>query len=333
MDKSEQKIQSNQLKLMILMSEKQIASIIGRGGKTIEQIRDQTAGANIHINAKSVTSSERYVSISGDYTTVIKACELICLELEKGTQYNEPVPDLKRLKKESYLKLVIPSSSCSSLIGKGGETIQDIRKTTGCTVRLSDCPLPGSSDRLATVSGSSSAIAKCLERIGFILSECPGFSKSKKQYYKPSMQDSKLAMRSQGKSFNPLVSLLALGEVISPKMSESSSDLESAKMTISEKNIGALFGKEGNKIADIRFKSGADILISKYGETSIKSREVVITGRHHSVTVAKSLINICLDQQKASEGHISQQSDPTEKDVSLSQSDIAATVTMITKHT
>ena len=185
MDKCEHKIKSNQLSLMILMSEKQIAPIIGRGGKTIEQIRDQTAEAKIHIGAKSVMTSERNVSISGDSITVIKACKLICLELEKGSQDNKLAP----YSKETCLKVVIPLSACSSLIGRGGEIIEDIRKTTGCSVRLATDSLPGSSDRLATVSGSSSAITQCLKRIGFILSEFPAISRKESKYYKNSLQE------------------------------------------------------------------------------------------------------------------------------------------------
>ena len=326
MDKCEHKTKSNQLSLMILMSEKQIAPIIGRGGKTIEQIRDQTAEAKIHIGAKSVMTSERNVSISGDSITVIKACKLICLELEKGSQDNKLAP----YSKETCLKVVIPLSACSSLIGRGGETIEDIRKTTGCSVRLATDSLPGSSDRLATVSGSSSAITQCLKRIGFILSEFPAISRKESKYYKNSLQESKLAQGSEGKSPNPLVNILALGEVISTKIIKGSSVPESIKMTISEKNIGAILGNKGNKISEIRIKSGADISVSKYVETQ-KNREVVITGSHHSVTVAQALINICLDQQQALEGHRSHQSDNKEQDITLSQSDVTAIVTMIAK--
>ena len=126
------------------------------------------------------------------------------------------------------------------------------------------------------MSGSSSAIVQCLERIGFILSEFPAISRKENKYQKHKIQKSKLEQISQGKLPNSLLSILALGEVISPKIMKSSSVLESIKTTISEKNIGAIFGKEGNKISDIRTKSGADISVSTYVETQ-KNREVVIT--------------------------------------------------------
>ena len=68
-----------------------------------------------------------------------------------------------------------------------------------------------------------------------------------RKYQKHKIQKSKLEQISQGKLPNSLLSILALGEVISPKIMKSSSVLESIKTTISEKNIGAIFGKEGNK--------------------------------------------------------------------------------------
>ena len=55
MDRGEHKMQSNQLNFVIMMPEKQISHIIGRGGKTIKQICNQTAEAKIHISAKSGT--------------------------------------------------------------------------------------------------------------------------------------------------------------------------------------------------------------------------------------------------------------------------------------
>ena len=57
----------------------------------------------------------------------------------------------------------------------------------------------------------------------------------------------------------------------------------------------------------------------------------MITGSHQSVTVAQALINICLDQQQALEGHRSHQSDNKEQDITLSQSDVTEIVTMIAK--
>ena len=66
MDREEHKMQSNHLNFVILMPEKQIAPIIGWGGKTIKQIRNETTDAKIHISSKSATSSERAVTISGE---------------------------------------------------------------------------------------------------------------------------------------------------------------------------------------------------------------------------------------------------------------------------
>ena len=162
---------------------------------------------------------------------MIKACKLICLELGKRSQDNKLVP---------YL---------CSLIGREGETIEYIRKTTDCSVILATDSFPGSSDRLATVSGSSSGLTQCLKRIRFILSEFPAISRKDSKYYKHSLQKSKLAQGSEEKSPNPLVSILALGEVISPKVIKGSSVSESIKMTISEKNIGTIL----QEIQEIKF--------------------------------------------------------------------------------
>ena len=92
---------------MLLASKKQIVLFIGRNRLKIAHF----------------TSSEKYVTFNNYNITVIRACKLISQEPEKGAQVSNFLISSKQLKKELSLKVVMIPSACSTLIGKGGETI------------------------------------------------------------------------------------------------------------------------------------------------------------------------------------------------------------------
>ena len=144
------------LTLRMLMSGKEVGPIIGKGGEIINSIREEAA-AKIHISDGACP--ERVITVTGPTDAIFKAYSLICKKLEdednarserRGSERDEDPP-----KKEGLsLKLVIPASQCGSLIGKGGSKIKEIREVTGCSIQVASDPLPGSTERMVTVTGS-----------------------------------------------------------------------------------------------------------------------------------------------------------------------------------
>lgn len=58
---------------------------------------------------------------------------------------------------QTTTQVTIPKDLAGSIIGKGGERIRQIRQRSGASIKIDD-PLPGSNDRIITISGNQSQI-------------------------------------------------------------------------------------------------------------------------------------------------------------------------------
>ena len=121
------------LTIRMLMTGKEVGSIIGKGGEIINSIREDS-GAKIHISDGSIP--ERIVTVTGPTESIFKSFSLICKKLEDdGSGSHKSDSGSSSGKPGSVtLRLIVPASQCGSLIGKGGSKIKEIREVTGASV-------------------------------------------------------------------------------------------------------------------------------------------------------------------------------------------------------
>jgi predicted RNA-binding protein YlqC (UPF0109 family) len=121
------------LTIRLLMTGKEVGSIIGKGGEIINSIREES-GAKIHISDGSIP--ERIVTVTGPTEAIFKSFNLICKKLEDdGSGSHKSDSGSSSGKSGSVtLRLIVPASQCGSLIGKGGSKIKEIREVTGASV-------------------------------------------------------------------------------------------------------------------------------------------------------------------------------------------------------
>jgi len=335
------------LTLRMLMSGKEVGPIIGKGGEIINSIREEAA-AKIHISDGACP--ERVITVTGPTDAIFKAYSLICKKLEdedtarserRGSERDEDPP-----KKEGLsLKLVIPASQCGSLIGKGGSKIKEIREVTGCSIQVASDPLPGSTERMVTVTGSRDSVTQCVYHICCVFLESP--AKGTTVQYQPgrggfTANGPMIGHRETRGPPNPIASLLGLGDGSSTLAAIASiagsqirrheirnreerglgSGIEGREatfqMTVPNELIGSVIGKGGSKIAEIRQMSGAMIRISRSDDPATaadEERQINITGNPDSVALAKSLINMSLDLHKASLERGASQEEDREQEV------------------
>lgn len=297
---------STNLTLRMIIPGKEIGVIIGKGGETINQIR-QDSQAKIFITDASVP--ERVITVTGSEQAVCSAYELMCTKLEAGEDGTQS--------KNLNLRLIVPASQCGSIIGKGGSKVKEIRDTTNASINVAQDLLPGSNERCVTIAG---ARPKCVQAIHIIVSIIVAKpSTGAVVQYKPSfapsigfpgpvidgrrgVPDPRMGMNMSGPPIhnNPLAALaLTARNHMSTRRSGTCAEDASHTMTISNDLIGVIIGKGGSKIAEIRHMSGAMIQISKNvkvdNEEDNKDRSISITGSPESVTLAKNLINMTLE--------------------------------------
>ena len=306
------------LTLRMIMSGKEVGPIIGKGGETINSIREES-GAKIYISDGSCP--ERIITVTGTTDAIFKAYTLIAKKMEDmdGSRTRDRSDERKD---GLTLRLVLPASQCGSLIGKGGSKIKEIREVTGASVQVASDSLPGSTERSVTVAGSRDAVTQCIYHICCVMLESP--AKGTTVQYQPGRGGfgggAMIGNRGEGRGPpNPLAGLLGLGGGGASTLAAIASiagsqirrhdrgeredrDRESTyQMSVPNELIGSVIGKGGSKIAEIRQMSGAMIRISKSDDPDASpttERQIQITGNPDSVALAKSLINMSLDLHK-----------------------------------
>lgn len=128
--------------LKMLVPSNQVRKLIGQGGTMIKEIQNKTGGANIKVVSEK--NNERQlntiVTISGSRESKGEACRIIIEKLEAfksgivveaqrdGRLQNRDSPRSQRLS----INVTVPDSHVCRLIGRKGETINALKRKSGC---------------------------------------------------------------------------------------------------------------------------------------------------------------------------------------------------------
>ena len=163
----------------IMVPDKTVGLIIGRGGETIKDLQERS-GCHVNIvgENKSVNGL-RPVNLIGDDRSTQIAKELIMEIVEsdsKSSSTNQAAPQRDR-GYDSYGQrgggsasggqggrdwiektIKVPSEAVGMIIGKGGETIKDLQKTSGCKINVNQ-PHPPDVTRDIDLAGTARSMA------------------------------------------------------------------------------------------------------------------------------------------------------------------------------
>ncbi|XP_063952121.1 poly(rC)-binding protein 3-like [Lytechinus pictus] len=287
------------------------------------------SGARINISDGSCP--ERIVTITGSTVAINSAFELITKKFDEDL--SNSVLTSGTPKPPVSLRLIVPTSQCGSLIGKGGAKIKDIRETTSASITVASEMLPSSTERAVTISGTPEAITKAIDQVCCVMLESP--PKGATIPYRPkaatapiifaggSQQQAyavhgnyalaqpdltklhhQLALHHQqtpyaipGQTpFSPAALTQFAAQTAAPPP-QVQGQATTQEITIPNHLIGCVIGRGGTKIQEIRQMSGANIKIANSQEGST-DRSVTITGSPESVAVAQCLINTSLELAK-----------------------------------
>ncbi|KAM3304250.1 RNA-binding KH domain-containing protein RCF3 isoform X1 [Capsicum chacoense] len=254
-----------------------IGSIIGVGGDIAKQLRTET-NSKIRISETIPGCDERVVTVySGSEETNVceETGDLISPAqdalfkvhdrvLAEEMRMEEDVEDHQQI----TVRMLVPSDQIGCVIGKGGQVIQNLRSETGTQIRvLSSEHLPPcalNSDELLQITGEGPAVKKALYQVAARLHDNP--SRSQHQ-----LLSSLSIYRSSAGLVNPhagtqvmgVTSLMGpYGSYKSDGRSRSASVREFAvRLVCPTENVGAVIGKGGGIIKQLRQESGAAIKV------------------------------------------------------------------------
>ncbi|KAI9803900.1 MAG: hypothetical protein M1825_001780 [Sarcosagium campestre] len=145
--------ESNWIHVRAVISSAEAATVIGKGGENVTQIR-KLSGAKCTVSDYSRGAVERILTVSGQVDATAKAFGLIIRTLN-----NEPLESSSTPQSKTYpLRLLIPHILIGSIIGKSGVRIREIQEASGARLNASDACLPLSTERSLVVLGVADAV-------------------------------------------------------------------------------------------------------------------------------------------------------------------------------
>lgn len=301
------------ISLRAIIPIKIVGSIIGRSGQTIRNFREES-GAKINISDTVPGATERILTITGTVQGVAKAFYLVSVRLEEenastmaaaaafASQNGQPPPTQPSasVAAGNMVRLLVPNSQVGSIIGKSGNKIKELQEQSGARITVSEDTLHQSTERAVSIMGAPQAVHKAVYEIACRLVENP--EKGQTIPYRPvgrvaSPQTSTnmyMSMpSSQPPSFNPYGSAYT-GQI--PTMNNQG--LTQQQLYIPSDLIGAIIGKGGSKITEVRQRSGAQQIKIEDAVPGATERLVTIIGTPEANHAALYMLYHRLQQER-----------------------------------
>lgn len=145
-------------KIEIIIPHAVIGLVIGKGGENIKRIQNET-GATVRVDPNTVDEKGNKVcTITGTKQAVEEAHSQVANVIENAATNKRPRMQMEG--GEQY-RMKIPASRTGAIIGKGGETIKQIKQQSGCDIELDknakEC---GPDESVFVIRGSQDKISK-----------------------------------------------------------------------------------------------------------------------------------------------------------------------------
>ncbi|KXS14353.1 hypothetical protein M427DRAFT_99716 [Gonapodya prolifera JEL478] len=283
------------LSMRALITTKEAGVIIGKGGKNVVEIRNES-GAKVTISEHGQGAVERIITITGTLDCVAKAFALVStkiieelIESERGAASGPTVDPSDLKSRHCSVRLLIANSRMGSVIGKQGNKIKEIQEESVARITASEEPMPGSTERVVTISGVIDSIHRAVYFIGKVLQDNqdrPGSNVP----YRPMAPVGRPAFPMATPSFGyPGVPLVPAHRGAVP--------VQVQQIFIPNDMVGSIIGKGGTKINEIRQRSGSQIRIAD-AQAASSERLVTITGSPEANQLALYLLYSRLEMEK-----------------------------------
>lgn len=294
----------------VLVSRREAGAIIGKEGFNITKIRDEydiKAGVSkvvdgcidriLTITGKVENLADALVNIAQfvlDANLVtIDECEANGTNPLRLISYEYPPlrplssrPNYKseEFKTNLFLRLLIPNSQIGTLIGKGGERIRAIQEDNNVKMVASKDFLENSNERSVELQGSFENLRNALYEISkYLLKDYQGTAST--LYYHPcSPLEPRYMRNNHGNNINRDDPRVVGKEIIK-------------KISFPNDYIGALIGKRGSRIQDIRNQSHCAVAIENENENE-NEREITLVGTKVAVDKAIDLLNMYYQREQ-----------------------------------
>eukprot|EP00040_Diaphanoeca_grandis_P024120 m.132275 g.132275 ORF g.132275 m.132275 type:complete len:378 (+) comp29597_c3_seq1:256-1389(+) len=291
-------IETESVVVRAIIDSKHTGTIIGKQGSTISWIRSQSeAKVNVSDANRAHPVDERVVTVTGTCAAVFRAFSFICDKIKESQTQQAAANSTEAPPNVVTMTLAIPNMQAGAVIGKKGAKIKEIRDATGATINLDPEMLPNSTERPCVVAGSVESVAQSVFHIACTLLQVPN-----KGQHAPYIPGSK-ATSTGGpgghfRSPQQMGFAAPVGYGTQPQYGAQqqyggaygSTAQAQQQLSVSNEIIGAIIGRAGSKINEIRQISQAQIKIADK-VPGAPDRTIIMSGSPEAVQMAQYLIS------------------------------------------
>ncbi|GAO13259.1 uncharacterized protein UV8b_03676 [Ustilaginoidea virens] len=322
--KTDEEYAQAQLTLRAIVSSKEAGVIIGKGGKNVADLRDET-GVKAGVSKVVQGVHDRVLTITGECDAISKAYAIVARALLEGA----PAMGMGGIVQNNGthpVKLLISHNQMGTIIGRQGLKIKHIQDVSGVRMVAQKEMLPQSTERIVEVQGTPEGIqravweiCKCLvddwqRGTGTVLYNPVvrtqtgsgglggGFGGSgRSDYGSPRvMRTGNGADFSNGAGVRPF-NRRSDSDAASrgpPTHDENGEEIQTQNISIPADMVGCIIGRAGSKISEIRKTSGARISIAKAPHDETGERMFTIMGTAKANESALFLLYENLEAEK-----------------------------------
>ncbi|KAF2634842.1 poly-binding protein 4 [Massarina eburnea CBS 473.64] len=330
--RTEEEYKESQLTLRAIVSSKEAGVIIGKAGKNVADLRDET-GVRAGVSKVVQGVHDRVLSVTGPLEGISRAYGLVAKGLLEGAP-QMGMGGLIRSDGTHPIRLLISHNQMGTIIGRQGLKIKQIQDSSGVRMVAQKEMLPQSTERIVEVQGSPAGIEKAVLEIGKCL-----IDDHERGYgtvlYNPAVRVQPgvgpLANGAGGAagaiggggggggmgggrsynrtghgadfsdappSYNRRSGSDAASRPPPPTHTEDGEEMQTQNISIPSDMVGCIIGRAGSKISEIRKTSGARISIAKAPHDDSGERMFTITGSSAANEKALYLLYENLEAEK-----------------------------------
>ncbi|KAL2128729.1 hypothetical protein VTI74DRAFT_8719 [Chaetomium olivicolor] len=323
--RTDEEYAQTQLTLRAIVSSKEAGVIIGKGGKNVADLRDET-GVKAGVSKVVQGVFDRVLTITGGCEAISKAYAAVTRSLMEGA----PAMGMGGVLQNNGthpIKLLISHNQMGTIIGRQGLKIKHIQDVSGVRMVAQKEMLPQSTERVVEVQGTPEGIqravweiCKCLvddwqRGTGTVLYNpvvrtqgvgAPGISggSSYAQDRAP-YGGSRVTRTGNGADFSnggPRPYARRSDSDSAPRgpptHDENGEEIQTQNISIPADMVGCIIGRAGSKISEIRKTSGARISIAKAPHDETGERMFTIMGTAKANETALFLLYENLEAEK-----------------------------------
>ncbi|KAI0179974.1 hypothetical protein GGR52DRAFT_221724 [Hypoxylon sp. FL1284] len=331
--KTDEEYAEAQLTLRAIVSSKEAGVIIGKGGKNVADLRDDT-GVKAGVSKVVQGVHDRVLTISGGCDAISRAYAIVARALLEGA----PAMGMGGVIQTTgthQIKLLISHNQMGTIIGKQGLRIKHIQDVSGVRMVAQKEMLPQSTERIVEVQGTPEGIqravweiCKCLvddwqRGTGTVLynpvvrtapggagslgggAPAPGGAGGYGSSGRGDYGSTRVMRTGNGADFSnggarPFTRRSDSDAAIRgpPTHDENGEEIQTQNISIPADMVGCIIGRGGSKISEIRKTSGARISIAKAPHDETGERMFTIMGTAKANETALFLLYENLEAEK-----------------------------------